>query len=108
MLAVSRSWETCAVLFRIRKSVNCKRITFRIMSTVELRKKLIEKIQKTENSELLEEAYRLLDVGTEDMEIYKFSDEQRSAVAEGRQQIKDGKFLTEDEANREIDEWLGK
>ncbi len=76
------------------------------MSTVELRKRLIEKIQKTENSELLEEVFRLLELGTEDIEIYKLSDEQRAAIAEGRSQINDGKFFTDDDANREIDEWL--
>jgi hypothetical protein len=78
------------------------------MSTVELRKKLIEKIQKTENEVLLEEAYRLLELETEDIEIYKLTEEQRKAVSEGRLQIKNGKFLTDDQANNEIDEWLSK
>lgn len=78
------------------------------MSTVELRKKLIEKIQKTENGELLEEAYRLLELGTEDIEVYKLTEEQRTAISEGRQQIKSGKFLTDDQVNNEIDEWLDK
>ena len=78
------------------------------MSTKELKKKLIEKIEKTESNELLAEAYRLLELGTEDIETYSLSDEQKDAVEEARQQIRDGKFLTNDDANREIDEWLGK
>ena len=78
------------------------------MSTVELRKKLIEKIKKTENGELLEEAYRLLELETEDIEIYKLTEEQRDAISEGRLQIKTGKSLTDDQANNEIDEWLDK
>ncbi len=78
------------------------------MSTVELRKKLIEKIKKTENGELLEEAYRLLELETEDIEIYKLTEEQRTAISEGRLQIKNGKSLTDDQANTEIDEWLDK
>jgi hypothetical protein len=78
------------------------------MSTVELRKKLIEKIKKTENDELLEEAYRLLELETEDIDIYKLSEEQRKAISEGRLQIKGGKSLTDDQANNEIDEWLDK
>ena len=78
------------------------------MSTVELRKKLIEKIKKTENGELLEEAYRLLELGTEDLEIYKLTEEQKTAIFEGRLQIKSGKSLTDDQANNEIDEWLDK
>ncbi len=78
------------------------------MSTVELRKRLIEKIQKTDNENLLEEAYRLLELETEDIEIYKLSDEQRKAVNEAKQQIKSGEYLTDDQANKEIDEWLNK
>lgn len=78
------------------------------MSTVELRKRLIDKIQKTDNENLLEEAYRLLELEAEDIEIYKLSDEQRKAVNEAKQQIKSGKYLTDDQANKEIDEWLNK
>jgi len=78
------------------------------MSTVELRKRLIDKIQKTDNENLLEEAYRLLEIETEDIDIYKLSDEQRKAINEGKQQIKNGQSLTDDQANKEIDEWLSK
>jgi hypothetical protein len=78
------------------------------MSTVELRKKLIDKIQKTDNEPLLEEAYRLLERETEGFEIYKLNEEQKNAVEEGREQIRRGQFLTNDQANDEIDEWLSK
>ena len=78
------------------------------MSTTELRKRLIDKIQKTENESLLEEAYRLFELETQDIEIYKLSEEQRNVVNEARQQIKTGKSLTDDQANKEIDEWLNK
>jgi replicative DNA helicase len=78
------------------------------MSTVELRKRLIEKIQKTENENLLLEAYRLLELENEDLEVYKLSDEQMNVVNEARQQIKNGQYLTNDQANKDIDEWLNK
>ena len=77
------------------------------MSTVELRKRLIEKIQKTQDDRILEEAFRLLELETtEDIEIYKLNDDQKKAISEARQQIKNGQFLTEEQANKEIDEWL--
>ena len=76
------------------------------MSTIELKKRLIDKIQKTENEGLLEEAYRLLELETSDIEIYKLSDNQKLIVEESRQQIKNGQFLTDEQANKEIDEWL--
>ena len=78
------------------------------MSTLELRKRLIDKIQKTDNEILLEEAYRLLELETENIDVYKLTDDQRKAVNEGKQQIKDGKFLTDEQANKEIDGWLSK
>ena len=78
------------------------------MSAIELRKRLIDKLQKTENENLLGEAYRLLELETEDIEIYKLNDEQRKAINEARQQIKNGQFLTDEKSNLEIDEWLNK
>ncbi len=78
------------------------------MSTVELRKRLIDKIQKTENGTLLEEAFRLLELESDDIEIYKLNSDQKNAVNEARHQIKNGRFLTNDQANNEIDEWLNK
>ena len=78
------------------------------MSTIELRKRLIDKIQETDNENLLEEAYRLLELETENIDVYKLTDDQRKAVNEGKQQIKDGKFLTDEQANKEIDGWLSK
>ena len=78
------------------------------MSTIELKKRLIDKIQKTENEGLLEEAYRLLELETSDIEIYKLSDNRKLIVEESRQQIKNGQFLTDEQANKEIDEWLNK
>ncbi|QOI98777.1 MAG: hypothetical protein HRU69_15365 [Flammeovirgaceae bacterium] len=78
------------------------------MSTVELRKRLIDKIQKTQDGRILEEAYRLLEIETDDIEVYKLNDDQKNAISEARQQIKNGQFLTEEQANKEIDEWLNK
>ena len=78
------------------------------MSAIELKKRLIDKIQKIDNENLLGEAYRLLELETEDIEIYKLNDEQRKAINEARQQIKNGQFLTDEKSNKEIDEWLNK
>ena len=78
------------------------------MSTVELRKRLIEQIEKTEDDYLLEEVYRLLNIEFEETGVYILSDAQRRAIDQARQEIKDGKYLTNDQANKEIDEWLEK
>ncbi len=78
------------------------------MSTTELRKRLIEKIQETKDDRILEEAYKLLEMETEDMEFYKLNDDQKDAVHEAREQIKNGMFLTEEQANKEVDELLNR
>lgn len=78
------------------------------MSAIELRKRLIDKIQKTENADLLGEVYRLLELETKDIEKYKLNDDQCEAIKEARQQIINGQFLTDEQSNKEIDEWLSK
>ncbi len=78
------------------------------MSTIELRKRLIDKIQKTENEELLQEAYRLLNLENDDAEIYALNTDQKIVINEAMQQIKNGQFITEQQANKEIDKWLSK
>ncbi len=57
------------------------------MSTIELKKRLIDKIQKTDNENLLGEAFRLLEMESEDIEIYKLNDGQKKAIEEARKQI---------------------
>jgi len=52
------------------------------MWTPGLKKRLIEKIRRTEDPVVLEEAYRLLEIETEDLDVYKLNDEQKSAVRE--------------------------
>lgn len=78
------------------------------MSTIELKKLLIDKIQNIENEKLLQEAFRLLELENEDIELYKLNDNQNKAIEEARQQIKNGQFLTEEQANKEVEEWLSK
>ncbi len=76
------------------------------MSGIELKEKLINSINKTDNEELLHEVYRLLEIENEDIEVYKLSDEQRKAISISQQQIKNGEFVTNQEADNEIEEWL--
>ncbi|WP_026632399.1 hypothetical protein [Dyadobacter alkalitolerans] len=78
------------------------------MSTIDLKERLIGKIQEIENNDVLAEAYRLLGLELEIDEPYKLSKQQKNAVAEARQQIKSGAFLTNEEADNDIDEWLNK
>ena len=78
------------------------------MSTIELRKLLIEKIQLTDDDKLLEEASRLLEVEIDESDVYILNDKQKEAIEEGRKQIINGEYLTDEESNKEIDECLSK
>jgi len=78
------------------------------MSTIELKKQLIDKIQKTDNDYMLQEAYRLLELETDDIEMYKLNEGQKALIENARQQIKNGQSLTNEQADKEVDEWLNK
>ena len=78
------------------------------MSTAELKNLLIEKIQKTNDELLLEEAYRLFESEDLDTDHFFLNDRQVNLLNESREEIKDGRSLTEDAANKEIEEWLKK
>jgi hypothetical protein len=76
------------------------------MSTNELRKKLIEKIEKIDDENLLNEVNRLIDLEIDDFGIYKFSGEQKAAIEEAQNQIKNGQFLSDEEAEKDINSFL--
>jgi hypothetical protein len=73
-----------------------------------LRKRLIEKIQLTDDDKLLEEASRLLEVEIELSDVYIINDKQKEAIEEGKKQIINGAYLSDEESNKAIDEWLSK
>ncbi len=78
------------------------------MKTVEIRKKLIEEINSSNNKDLLEELYNYLNQENTIQQTYKLSKEQNSAIKEARRQFENGEYLTDEQANQEIEEWLKK
>ena len=78
------------------------------MTILEVRNRLIDKIRNSENNKLLEEAYRLFELEDEDLCEYQLSDDQIQAINEAREQIRTGDYLTSDQADNAIDEWLEK
>jgi len=76
------------------------------MKTVEIRKLLIEEINSSNNKNLLEEMYNFFSKDNETKIVYKLSKIQKSAIEKGREQIKNGQSLTNNEVNSEIDKWL--
>ena len=78
------------------------------MKSAEIKKKLIEKINLIDNIELLEEYNSLLNNVNTNTLIFEFSDSQKAKIQLSKDQLKKGEFLSENEANKEISEWLEK
>ena len=78
------------------------------MISSELKKQLIQKIQTTTDINVLEEMYRILYIGTKDIETIVLSASQKNRIDQGLHDVEEGRYLTPDHANREIEEWLKK
>ncbi len=76
------------------------------MSTLELKKLLISKIDDINDIELLKVVYKLLDYGSKSESIYHFTEEEKTDIESGIQQVKDGLVITDEEIQEEIDKWL--
>lgn len=79
------------------------------MSTIELRNKVIERVQVTNDEDILEDIYRILEIeaNDDDNEVYVLSETQKKLIELSRKQIREGKSFTNEEVNRETEEWLG-
>lgn len=78
------------------------------MLTKEMKQDLIDKIKATKDENILEEVYRILEVGTQEVEMIVLTNEQKDSIDEGITDIENGKYLSNEEANREMEEWLKK
>lgn len=70
-----------------------------------LKEKLIDKIKETNDPFVLEEILHLLELQEPDT-IYKVNKSQKKAIENGKEQIKNKQFLTNKQADKDIDEWL--
>jgi len=77
------------------------------MSTSELQLKLdiISRITELKEVRVIKEIKKLLDFELED-NLYELSTDQENRVAEARKQYKNGDYITNEDAENEIDQWL--
>jgi hypothetical protein len=76
------------------------------MTTIQLKNILIDKIYSISDEEFLLAIKKLMDCVDTSNKIYKLNNEQRNAVNEGKQQIKDGKYISNEDLQKEEDLWL--
>lgn len=77
------------------------------MSTAELKVDLINKITSLTDSDILQDLLQFLQFQT-DESIYLTTEEEKKAIAESRNQIAAGEVITNEELQKEFQEWLTK
>ncbi|SHE99598.1 hypothetical protein [Chryseobacterium takakiae] len=77
------------------------------MSTAELKIDLINQITLIKDKARLKELLQLLKF-QEDQSVYITTDEDKSAVFEARREIEYGKISSDEDVQKEINEWLKK
>jgi hypothetical protein len=78
----------------------------KIISDEKVQSILYSRILSIEDEEPLSEIISIIDKS--DRTIYQTTPEQRKAIKEGQDQIAKGNFFTNEQVEKEIDEWLGK
>jgi hypothetical protein len=76
------------------------------MSTIELRKKIINQLSRIEDISFLRAIKTLVDSKAHE-EIYKLSEFQRERIREGREQLRSGQTISNEALQKEIVQWLG-
>ena len=77
------------------------------MQTAELKSKLINKIMSINDEHLLMEAIRLISMeGSDEEEVFIFSETQSEKIEAALHQIEKGEYLIAEDANKEIQQWL--
>lgn len=71
------------------------------MNTAELKIDIINKITKLKETRIIEEIQKILDFEL-DQGIFQLSEAQNNRIIEAAQDV----FLTDEQANKDIDEWL--
>ena len=77
------------------------------MPNTTLKDKLINKIKETDDPAILKEVSKLFELQEPDT-IYQVNEEQKKAIEESKEQIKNNQTLTDEQADKDIDQWLNK
>ncbi len=75
------------------------------MDSHTLKEKLINKLKATNDPALLEEVSNLFEL-QEPETIYQVTDQQKKAIEEAQEQVKNNQTITSHKADKEADEWL--
>ncbi|MCX6286184.1 MAG: hypothetical protein NTY96_03640 [Bacteroidetes bacterium] len=72
---------------------------------MELKKSIILRIAEIEDSEFLKAIKTIIDSNQSDA-VFKVSEPMKKDIEKGRQQIREGKYTTQEDLEKEINAWL--
>ena len=76
------------------------------MTTNQIKKLLISKIDDTNDDELLRAVYKIMDHNSTHGAIFTLTNEQKAEIDAGLQEIENGETVSDEELQKEIDKWL--
>ena len=78
------------------------------MSSSELKLQIISKITSINDELILEEIYKLVNLESDMDALYRLTDSERSAIADGLEDVKEGRVYSSEAAENMLKEWLKK
>ncbi|MEX0811844.1 MAG: hypothetical protein WD048_06485 [Chitinophagales bacterium] len=70
-----------------------------------LKEKLIEEIRNSNDTELLREIYKVLKESDKN-EVIQLRNSQIKSIQKAEEEVNRGDFITQEQMNKDIDEWL--
>ena len=77
-----------------------------MIQSAQLKDMVIDNIYCINDESYLRTLEKILDVGKTSERIYYLNDQQRTLINIGKQQISDGEYFSNEELEKEEDEWL--
>jgi len=76
------------------------------MSITEIKKGIIEKVNEVNDDRILEEVYKILQTNSVEKKGYVFSKLQRASLDAIDVDMDKGDFVTHEQSEKDLDEWL--
>jgi hypothetical protein len=77
-----------------------------MMQTAQLRDMVIDKIYGINDSDYLKALKKILDMRKTSEEVYHLNEEQKAVIRLGKQQISNGEYISNEDLEKEEDQWL--
>ena len=75
------------------------------MSSIEIKRKIINQLSKIEDVSFLKAIKALVDSKAQGS-IYRLSEGQKKRIKEGREQLRKGQAISDEDLQKEIDQWF--